>query len=62
MLKCKKCLLSNRIRCHLLIYFGCCLGLEDEGLYRIVGVNSKVTKLTNMLLGKSVNLYYLSTC
>jgi len=28
--------------------------LEDEGLYRIVGVNSKVTKLTNMLLGTLV--------
>lgn len=37
-----------------LFYCVCCVGLEDEGLYRIVGVNSKVTKLTSMLLGMSV--------
>lgn len=27
-------------------------GLEEEGLYRVVGVNSKVSKLTNMLLDR----------
>ena len=27
-------------------------GLTDQGLYRVVGVNSKVNKLTNMGLGK----------
>lgn len=29
-----------------------CSGLEEEGLYRVVGVNSKVSKLTNLLLGE----------
>lgn len=28
------------------------LGLEEQGLYRVVGVNSKVTKLLNMGLDR----------
>ncbi|XP_042913310.1 rho GTPase-activating protein 26-like [Parasteatoda tepidariorum] len=29
-------------------------GLDDEGLYRLVGVNSKVNKLTQMALGNYI--------
>jgi len=29
-----------------------CAGLEEQGLYRVVGVNSKVTKLLNMGLDR----------
>ena len=30
-------------------------GLEEQGLYRVVGVSSKINKLTSMGLGKSLN-------
>lgn len=30
-------------------------GLMDQGLYRLVGVNSKVAKLTQLALGKNSN-------
>nr|XP_054754012.1 rho GTPase-activating protein 42-like [Lytechinus pictus] len=29
-------------------------GLDDQGLYRVVGVNSKVLRLTSLCLGKSI--------
>ena len=38
------------VSCHLL--WPLLIGLEEQGLYRIVGVSSKVAKLTTMGLGK----------
>ena len=35
-------------------------GLTDQGLYRVVGVNSKVNKLTNMGLGEWLILIFKS--
>ena len=34
-------------------------GLDEEGLYRVVGVSSKVAKLSGLLLG--MRLYALDT-
>lgn len=43
-------------------YFYCCyiLGINDQGLYRVVGVSSKVQKLLSLMIGKFFILLFFS--
>lgn len=38
-------------------FYDCCTGINDQGLYRVVGVSSKVQKLLSLMIGKLLLLF-----
>lgn len=57
---CHYCIVSNMQVEVYYFYYCYILGINDQGLYRVVGVSSKVQKLLSLMIGKFFILLFFS--